>query len=382
MKFIVSQSDLLVAVTAVSQAIPNRPTHPVLGCIHVVADAESVTFRGFDLKMGIEFTIPASTEIEGVIVIPNAKSFKEIISKLDDGEITIDNHDELKLDSEESAIKLTSISGVYEFQTMPVDDYPEIPTPENEPIELYAQPLKAGFDSVMYASSSEETKQVLTGINIKTQAGFIYFASTDGHRLATAVIANDLGELPQVTIPKYAIASMLKMMPMNYETDVIHVSCDHNGIEFKAGNIRIYSRVLEGAYPQYEQLIPDQFQGVVTFNRTALLKALDRISVVASTRNMIVVCTVGMLGIATISSESDGSKGQEQLTVQPTQGLFKGESEYAIAFNIKYLVEALKSFNCVEITLKLNSPTQPVILKHTDSAITQTGLLMPVQLRD
>ena len=374
MKFIVSQSDLLVALTAASQAIPNRPSHQVLGCFHVVAHAESVVIRGFDLSMGIEFTIPASVGTEGVILIPGAKQFKEIVSKLSDGEITIE--------SEENTITLTATSGVYEFQTTSPDEYPDIPVPENPPIELYSQPLKAGFESVLYAVSFEETKQLLTGVNIKTKDGYLYFAGTDGHRLSTCVVANDLGELPEVTIPKYAISAMLKMLP-NYETDVIHISCDNTGIEFKSGNVRVYSRVLEGAYPRYDQLIPTQFLGVVKVNRIALLKALDRVSVLIESRNAVVKCSFGMLGIATISGESDGSKGQEQLTIQPTTELFQGESEYAIAFNVKYLVEALKSFSCTEIALHLNKPTSPVILKPVDEGeFSQLGLLMPVQLRD
>lgn len=376
MKFVVSQSDLLVALTATSQAIPSRPSHTVLGCFHVVAHAESITVRGFDLAMGIEFTIPANVDTEGTIVIPGAKQFKEIVSKLNDGEITIE------FDDDSQTIKLAANSGVYEFQTTSPDEYPDIPVPENEPIELYSQPLKAGFESVLYAVSFEETKQLLTGVNIKAKDGFLYFAGTDGHRLSTCVVANDLGELPEVTIPKYAISAMLKMLP-NYETDVIHISCDKTGIEFKSGNIRIYSRVLEGAYPRYDQLVPTQFLGVVRVNRVGLLKALDRVSVLAESRNAVVKCSFGMLGIATISSESDGSKGQEQLTIQSTTELFQGESEYNIAFNVKYLVDALKSFTCNEIALNLNKPTSPVILKPVDDGeFSQLGLLMPVQLRD
>ncbi|OIP72802.1 MAG: DNA polymerase III subunit beta [Oscillatoriales cyanobacterium CG2_30_40_61] len=391
MKFIVEQDKLSSNLSWVSRAIPSRPNHPILSNILIDADQENqrLNLTAFDLSLGIRASMSATVAEGGTLTVP-AKLFNDIVSRLPGGEITIDD------EAGEAIVNLTSSSGKYQVRGMASEEYPELPSIETgDSIHLAAESLISGLKGTLFATSSDETKQVLTGVHLKVQNNTIEFASTDGHRLAVVQTENlsetdpdeELEEF-EVTVPARALREVERMVAMRtVDTHggskddspvVITLRFDESQVIFELGEQRLNTRKLEGAYPAYQQLIPHQFVNQINLDRRGFIGALERIAVLASQKNDIVKCSIDHVNqlIALSVEAADVGKALESLPAQ-----ISGDEPKELAFNVKYLLEGLKVFNTSEVSLQLNAATTPVIVNPL-GGIKMTYLVMPVQLRN
>ena len=391
MKFIVEQDKLSSNLSWVSRAIPSRPNHPILSNILIDADEENqrLNLTAFDLSLGIRASMQATVAEGGTLTVP-AKLFNDIVSRLPGGEITIDD------EAGEAIVNLTSSSGKYQVRGMAAEEYPELPSIETgDSIHLAAESLISGLKGTLFATSSDETKQVLTGVHLKVQNNTIEFASTDGHRLAVVQTENlsetdpdeELEEF-EVTVPARALREVERMVAMRtVDTHggskedspvVITLRFDESQVIFELGEQRLNTRKLEGAYPAYQQLIPHQFLNQINLDRRGFVGALERIAVLASQKNDIVKCSIDHVNqiIALSVEAADVGNALESLPAQ-----ISGDEPKELAFNVKYLLEGLKVFNTSEVSLQLNAATTPVIVNPL-GGIKMTYLVMPVQLRN
>lgn len=391
MKFIVEQDKLSSNLSWVSRAIPSRPNHPILSNILIDADEENqrLNLTAFDLSLGIRASMSATVAEGGTLTVP-AKLFNDIVSRLPGGEITIDD------EAGEAIVNLTSSSGKYQVRGMASEEYPELPSIETgDSIHLAAESLISGLKGTLFATSSDETKQVLTGVHLKVQNNTIEFASTDGHRLAVVQTENlsetdpdeELEEF-EVTVPARALREVERMVAMRtVDTHggskddspvVITLRFDESQVIFELGEQRLNTRKLEGAYPAYQQLIPHQFVNQINLDRRGFIGALERIAVLASQKNDIVKCSIDHVNqlIALSVEAADVGNALESLPAQ-----ISGDEPKELAFNVKYLLEGLKVFNTSEVSLQLNAATTPVIVNPL-GGIKMTYLVMPVQLRN
>lgn len=403
MKLICSQSDLNSNLSLVSRAVPSRPTHPVLGNVLLIADEtkQNVSLRAFDLSLGIQTSFPAQVEIGGKITLP-AKTLNDIISRLPEGEITL-TQDEGEDDGEGTIVRLISTSGRYQLRSLDAEEFPELPTVEDgESVLFPIEALQEGLRATLFAASNEEGKQVLTGVHVILGADAIEFAATDGHRLSVVETLRDRGEEEtegeetegegeektegegeevekfEVTIPARALREVEKILGMQNQEGGVMLKMDDSQVIFELGNRRVVSRKLEGAYPQYRQLIPQEFSNQVTVDRKQFQSALERISVLVDSKNNVVRCAIDKENqeiFLSVESQDLGS-GREAMPAKITS-----DEPPEIAFNVKYLMDGLKALSSQEITIYLNAATQPVIFKPL-SGLKMTYLAMPVQLRD
>ncbi len=380
MKLICSQSNLNTNLSLVSRAVSSRPSHPVLANVLLNADAatQTVKLSAFDLSLGIQTSFPAQVETGGILTLP-AKLLGDIVSRLSDGDLSLDDGE----GETEAGIMttITSVSGRYQVRGMSAEDFPELPTIEaGESIALPAEALIDGLKSSLFAASSDETKQVLTGVHVSLQAEGLEFAATDGHRLAVVQTPNaDDAPTPgdmNVTVPAKALQELIKMLERSSGTAVA-VKFDPGQAVFEWADQRLTSRLLEAQYPNYRQLLPKQFSHQMTVDRRAFLGALERISVLADQRNNIVkVALDPQAGTATIAVDAqDVGSGRETIAAQIT-----GEA-MDVAFNVRYLIEGLKVISSTEVQLQLNTPTSPAVLIPL-GALKMTYLVMPVQVRN
>lgn len=391
MRFIVEQEKLSSNLSLISRAIPSRPTHPILSNILLEATAETqqLSLTAFDLSLGIYTSMNAEVEVGGRFTLP-AKLLNDIVSRLPNSPIAFDDNEG------ESIITLTSSSGRYQVRGMGAEEYPELPSiEEGESISIPADALIDGLKGTLFATSPDETKQVLTGVHLKIQSDNLEFASTDGHRLAV-VTAKQLGEDEEsvvivtsqiedfeVTIPARALREVERMIASALTTKEekkpkVKLIFDESQVIFEIGNQRLNSRKLEGSYPAYQQLIPNQFLNQINLDRRNFLLALERIAILASQKNDIVKCTI------------DKDKQEISLSVEAADvgnalesigASVSGDEPKELAFNVKYLMEGLKVFNTHEIQIQLNAATSPVILNPL-GGVKMTYLVMPVQLRN
>ena len=378
MKLVCNQSDLSTNMTLVSRAVPSRPTHPVLANVLLQADAQKsqVSLTAFDLNLGIRTTFPAEVETSGAITLP-AKLLNDIVARLPQGEITLeDEAAELPF-----CATIASTSGRYQVHGMGVDDFPELPILEKgEAIELPAEALLEGIKGSLLAASTEEAKQILSGVHLSVSQDALEFAATDGHRLAVVkkVFETETEDLPdlEVTIPAKALRELERMLGTRQSSEV-SLNCDRGQIVFEWADQCLTSRTLEGQYPAYRQLIPHQFERQITMDRRQLLSALERIAVLADQKNNIVKFNIDSNNqeIALSVNAQDVGSGRELLAAQ-----ISGES-LDIAFNIKYLMDGIKAIGTPEIQMQLNAALTPVILTPL-GGLKMTYLIMPVQIRN
>ncbi|TAE54217.1 MAG: DNA polymerase III subunit beta [Nostocales cyanobacterium] len=382
MKLVCSQSDLSTNLSLVSRAVPSRPSHPILANVLLKADAENnqVSLTAFDLSLGIRTSFSAEVIEGGEIALP-AKLLLDITSRLPEGEITLDDQSEDNT-GEGIVVTLKPRSGKYQVRAMSAEEFPELPIIETgDAIQLTAAALIEGLKGSLFATSSDETKQVLTGLHLTVKQDTLEFAATDGHRLAVLETTNERplegDERLEVTVPARALRELQRMLAQSSSEEAISLYLDQGQIVFAWQNQRLTSRTLEGQYPAYQQLIPRQFERQVVLERKQFISTLERIAVLADQKNNIVKISIDNENQEiTLSCEAqDVGSGTESMPAQ-----ISGE-DIDIAFNVKYLMEGLKELPSTEIQMHLNQSLTPVIFTPL-GGLKMTYLAMPVQLRN
>lgn len=375
MKIVCSQSDLAGNLSLVSRAVPSRPTHPVLANILMQASTSQVNLTAFDLSLGISTSFTAEVLEEGEIALPS-KLILDIISKLPEGDITLTSKEE----GDGISVTIKPKSGKYQIRGMGAEEFPELPVITNASnIQIPSESLSEGLKRALFATSGDETKQVLTGLHIKFTQDILEFAATDGHRLAVVELKRDddtptMDESVEVTLPAKALRELQKML--SSAPQEVNMCIDQGQAVFTWGNQRLTSRTLEGYYPAYWQLIPQQFERLVTLERKQFIGALERISVLADQKNNIVKISIDNANQEiTLSCEAqDVGSGTESIPAQVSG------DDIEIAFNVKYLMEGLKELPSPEIQMHLNQQLTPAIFTPL-GGLKMTYLAMPVQIR-
>lgn len=377
MKFICTQSELNTHLSLVGRAIASRPSHPVLANVLVSADVttQQVRMTGFDLSLGVQTVFSAQVDAGGQLTLP-AKLLSDIVSRLPAGEVSVDNEEN------EAIAILTSSSGSYTVRGMGAEEYPELPTVDGVDVShLPVDALIDGLRGSLFATSADETKQVLTGVHLNANGDRLEFAATDGHRLAVVQTPFDTaGEVNgaefDVTVPGKALRELERMLQMPQAGEAIAVRFDQSQLVVEWDNQRLTSRLLEGQYPNYRQLIPQQFTVQLTVDRRTFASALERIAVLADQRNSIVKLNLDMAGqelVLSVDAQDVGS-AREAIAAQISGG------DLEIAFNVKYVLEGLKALPTNEVQMQFNSATSPAILTPL-GGLKMTYLVMPVQIR-
>ncbi len=346
MKLITTQADLSHALRTIAPAISTSNSHPILSCCLVAASGGTMTVTGFNLDLGITVTVPAAVDTPGTVALPY-RLLAGLVSRMDDGEpVTLSDG------------AVTASSGSYGLAVQDAADYPDLPAVEAPSAEL---DLTAGVRACMAAVSTDSSKQILQGIHLA--AGFM--ESTDGYRLMRVPVA--LPDGIDLVLP----AATMKLL----QDRMVTVAAAKGQAVIDAGDgIVMYSRILDGTYPNVAALIPTSFEHAMTMDRHRFTRCLERVALIAEAHNS-VVKLVAAAGALAITAEADANNGKELIT-------FEGSAAGSWAFNVHYLLDGLKAMRSAEtVTLSANSATTPVVLTPT-SMTEQTYLIMPIQIRE
>ena len=395
MKIICSQSDLKNNLSLANRAIPSRAEPIVLG--NVLIDAEETTQKvsitAYDGSLGIKTSFNAEVEIGGSITLP-AKLFNEIVTRLPEVEINIESSEE---EDSNYVTTISSPSGDFQLTGIDAAEFPPLPTVEaEETLELPIFLFNQGLGGCLFAASTELSKQVLTGVHVKTQDNgettakeIVEFAATDSHRLAVVEVGltQELEEsetatasikLPDfaVTIPAKALRELEKIVGDAKNTDKVKFSFDESQIIFQYGDRTLTSLRISGDYPAYNRLIPQNFSRHMIVERKRLLSSLELVAVLAQKNNIVKFSLDKDKGELIISADAkDIGSAKQSISAEIT-----GDN-IDIAFNIKYLMDGLKALSATEIKMELNEWNQPVIFTPL-GGLKITYLVMPVQIRN
>lgn len=388
MKLVCTQSDLSTNLSLVSRAIPSRPSQPILSNVRFIADRQNqeVSLTAFDLSLGIQARFPATVEEDGDLALP-AKLLNDMISRLPSGDLTLetDSDDGETLDPN---VTITCSCGRYQLRGLDPEDYPALPIIDTgEILTLPSAAILEGLRGCLFATSLDETKQVLTGVHLTVKEDSVEFAATDGHRLAVVTTSTEKDEeenvtpiqsnIPfEVTVPGRALREIERMIGSHKEDISVDLTVDEGQVVFQLPSCRLNCRTLDGQYPAYEQLIPQVFERQIDLDRRQLLSSVERIAILADQKNNVIMFSLQGDTQEVILSVEATDVGSATESISAT---ISGE-DLQIAFNVKYLVDALKAIPSQELKIQVNTADKPVILSPL-GAIQMTCLLMPVQIR-
>lgn len=399
MKIVCSQSDLKHNLSLTSRAVPSsRPEPIILGNVLLEADEnkQKVIVTAFDGSLGIQTSFNAEVLEGGSMTLP-AKYLNDIVSKLPEMEITLAAETNEATQTNLIAT-ISSESGIF-FQLTGIDaaEFPELPAVETgEILNLPISALNQGLAGCLFAASTDISKQVLTGVHVKTQDSgnaeireILEFAATDSHRLAvveTSLVAEtdseDTENSPSLELPEFALTiparalRELERIVSDLNLETVKVCFDDTQMIFEVGNRRLTSLRIAGAYPAYGQLIPQKFSRQMIVDQKRLLASLELVAVLAQKNNIVKFTLDGDNGELIVSADAkDIGSAKQSLPAEIT-----GDN-IDIAFNIKYLMDGLKALAATEIKMQLNEWNQPVIFTPL-GGLKMTYLIMPVQIRN
>ena len=384
MEIVCNQNEFNYAIQLVSKAVASRPTHPILANLLLTADqgTNKISLTGFDLNLGIQTSFDATVNKSGAITVPS-KLLSEIVNKLP-------SETPVSLDVDESSdnILIKSDRGSFNIKGIPSDDYPSLPFVESgTSLNIDPSSFLKALKLTIFASSSDDSKQLLTGVNFTFNLKYLESAATDGHRLAVVLVDNKENfdekedsafneENLSVTIPTRSLREIEKLVSLRSSENSIKLFYDKGQVVFISSNQIITTRTLEGSYPNYSQLIPDNFTKLFTFNTKKIIESLERIAVLADQQSSVVKIKLNEKDLALVSADAQDIGNASELV--PVSFDF---DQFDIAFNVRYLLEGLKVISSENVIFKCNLPTTPAVLVPEDNINSFTYLVMPVQVR-
>lgn len=359
--------DLCDAVLTVSRAIAARTTNPILEGIKIVADNDTLTFSATDLELSIEKKIKAEVKVEGETVVPG-KFFGELVKKLTNEKI------ELKL-GEGNSLKISYTDSETIVQCFPVYEFPSFKKFEtDEFFGISQKSFKEMINKTSFAVAVDDTRPILKGCLFEMVENKIKMVALDGYRLA--VYAEDVksGELHKnVIVPARSLNEISKLL--NDSEEIINVYFQTNFMMVDLNDCVITTRLLEGDFINYNQIISTEFTTRMTINRKQFEDALDRASLLSKVgQNNLVQFDISE-GNLCITSKSEIGNIRENMTI-----VLNGK-ELTIAFNARYFMEALRAIGDEFVEIKFNQAQNPCVIAPYQSDKNKfLYLILPVRL--
>lgn len=366
MKIFCSKDALLTGVNTVQKAVSNKNTLPVLQGILIKAENNSLIFEATDMEIGIRCVVDAQIEREGTVVLP-ARLFSEIVRKLPTVTIEIEQRDDaVNIHYYESDILLKGFDP---------EEFPLLPdlfdaASFNLPINLF----KTMIRQTVYACALEENRPVFTGILLQIEDSNIRLIGTDTHRLAYRIseIENPEGQKFYGVIPGKTLSEIYRLL--KEDDEVLTIRFNQSQISFQFGSVHLLSRLIDGQFPNYKQVIPKSCQTKIYLSTREFSDAVERASLLArdSSSHANIVRLSADQEKLWLDQTSEIGKISEKMDIQ-----MEG-TEVKVAFNAKFLLDVLKVIDNEKIIFELSGPYGPGVIRPADDP-NYINLVLPVR---
>ena len=359
----VSRDELAAKLTIVSRAVSTRTTVLVLGGVQLQAADGQLQLAATDMELSLRATIEARVADEGTVVVPG-RLLLDIARSLPESEVTLEHR------PEEAVVVVTSGSATYRLHTYSAEDFPRLP--EVDSLTLHTVEGDALVETVARvgrSASRDESRPVLTGILVRFEPGKIVMAATDSYRLAVkeTTVAGPLPELEAI-IPARALQELARIVA---GAEDVQLGLHENHVVFGADGIWLTTRRIDGQFPNYRQLLPEQFEHELALPREELLDVVRRVSLMAQRNSPLRLRFAdGELTVSAVTQ--DVGEARESLPAP-----FSAEA-LEIGFNAEFLRSGLESIDSESLRFKLISPLRPAVLEgESDDYV---YLIMPIRL--
>ena len=379
MELVIQQGDLAFAVGKAFAAVSTKSPMPLLSCVLLEVEKGGLRVTGTDLEVTTAVTVPCTTSTVGRVAV-SARHLNEVVRKMPRGALQIG------FAGEQLEIKYGDGRGWSRFPVQDASDFPRVPELKAESkITLEAEALSRLVARTAYAASTDATRPQLSGVLLQTTADKLMLVSTDGHRLARASRSGAFGGVGKdgVIVPSRALSAVSRIADEATSPIEIEIAGSRNQASFSAQvgehRVQVLVRLLQGPYPNYEQVIPKNNPKEMTVDRQDLLEAVDIVASHADnvTRQVRFAIKGDKLGV---SSATELGAGEHEIAAT------YGGDAMDIGYNATYLIEMLKSMPTESVRFRLNTALAAGVVEPVGS-LPQTDedllcLIMPLRLPD
>lgn len=364
MKITVLKTDLAKTLNVVSRFTSSRAQLPIIGNILIKAKGAKLIIQATNLEMSISTHIGAKVDEEGEITLPS-KSFTDLINSISSNQI------ELLVANEILNIKAegvnTSITGVN------TADFPVIPEAVENVVTVNGEDFSDSLMQVLFSASPDDTRPALSGLLI--DLGLVSsFVTSDGFRLSKKDLKIEgISQKRRLILPKQAMGEVLKIIKETKKDVSFKFDEENSQVLFQIGDYLLSTRIVEGEYPNFEKIIPDNSRIVANLSRGDLLSSLKTISVIAREAANIARFEFSENGLTIKSENQKGGAGELTVPASVSGGAI------SISYNYKYLIDFLNIINSENISIELNDASSPGVFKEEGSD-NYLHLIMPVRV--
>ena len=361
MKFTIDRSALLTALQHVHSVVERRNTIPILSNVLIEAKEDGVYLTATDMDIAVieKINLEKSEVMQLGTITTSAQMLYDIVRKLPENvkvELLSEKNDRL-------GIKASSSS--FALNCLPAEDFPSISQEEFKfTFSLETNDLIRLIDKTSFAMSLEETRYYLNGIYLHAvkdaEGEKLRTVSTDGHRLSRVDmnIPEGANEIPGVIVPRKTIMEIRKLLEDH--ADIINLSLSDNKIKLSFNNVILTSKLLDGTFPDYSRVIPEQNDKTVTISNQLLSEAVDRVSTVSTDKTRAIKVNISKGNLVISATNPDKGSASESLDV-----IYDGE-EVEIGFNSKYVLDVARQIKGNEIIIKLSDSVSPTLVYDKD----------------
>jgi DNA polymerase-3 subunit beta len=363
---------LLAKLQTVVRATAVRSAIETLSGVLLVGEGDSVELAATDGELSLRSRLPATVEQPGSALVPG-RLVVDIVRALDTETLSI------RQDASAGEVMISARGARFAVRILPAQDFPRLPSPEGgAALELPAAPLARTIERVARAASRDETRPVLTGILVSVDGDGLRMVATDSYRLSVKQTPLD-GQHPdsfEANVPARAMQELGRILG-DASVEQVGIATQDNQVVFRAGETILSSRVIEGQFPNYQQLLPDSYEHEVTAEKGELLAVVRRVSLMAQ-RNAPLRMRFEQGSVTVAAQTPDVGQASEEIPIN-----YQGEP-LEIGFNPQFLQDGLDSVETDQLTLRLISPLRPGLIEAASGDEEQAGkflyLIMPVRL--
>lgn len=364
MKFRAEREALADAVATAQRAVASRTgALPVLSGLRVTLGAGSVELVGSDLELTIRVTTPAQGDGEGSVVLP-ARLFADILARLDADTVSVE------LVGEDARIEAGRFATT--LRTLSASDFPRLPEVPTNGVRVEASALAEALRQVVPAASKDDARPILTGVLLAAQGDGLRLVATDSYRLAMRDLpgVSMLAADQKVLVGAKGLAEVQRLLG----DGEIEVFLAEREVTFRVGSADVTTRLIEGDFPNYQQLIPAGYPNKLAVGRDALSAAVNRVRLVGQSRDTAPIrLHMTADGVELSAIAQDVGEAHESV-----EGSFDG-GELVVAFNAQFLLDGIESVGGSDITLETIDPLKPAVMRNVGSP-DFLYLLMPVRI--
>ena len=353
-----------LAVSKAEKITGKNMTLPILSCILIEAKGNFLILKSTNLDLGMEIKVPAKILQEGVVAVPG-NILNGFLSNL-----TGDNN--LNLEVKEGNLSVSGSNSQTTIKSFPNEDFPTIPrVKDGKTYDISSSELVKGLKSVWYSASLSNIKPELSSVYIHSKEEGLVFVATDSFRLAEKVVKfKKNSDFEQILIPFKNVSDLLKII--NDEKDTLAINFTKNQISFEYKDIYIVSRVIDGVFPDYQQIIAKDFKTEVIVLKQDLINILKLSNIFSDSFNQINIKVSPKEKVLEIKSKNS-NVGEN---VNKLSATVSGE-EIEINFNHKYIIDCFQSIDSDSVSLSFNGLNKPMVIRGiSDKSFTY--LVMPM----